>query len=432
MEVTAKNATFQKYPIYKDTGVEWLEEIPEKWEVLPSKRFHQVKKKSNSKRECDNVLSLTLRGVVNNDPDSPEGMVPKDYGTYQIFDKNNLVFKLIDLENVKTSRVGIVHEKGIMSSAYIRLIVGDENFARYTYYYFYSLYINEVYNKLGSGVRSTLGPSDLLNIPYIKPPLQEQITIAHFLDDKTTKIDRVIAQKQQMIALLKERKQIIIQNAVTKGLDPNAKMKDSGAVWIGEIPESWSFISLKYILKERNERSEEGKEPILMMSQVHGLVIRSDFHDKAEVAQTTVGSKIVYTNDLVFNKLKAHLGVFFKSTIPFNGIVSPDYAVYYGNGMFKDMKYLELLFRHPAYISQFICKATGIVEGLIRLYTSELFSIKVPVPPINEQENILAYIETQSAKIDKAIKLQEQQIEKIKELKATLIDGAVTGKIKIF
>jgi len=110
-----------------------LGEIPEHWEVLTSKRFHQVKKQSNSKRECDNVLSLTLRGVVNNDPDSPEGMVPKDYGTYQIFDKNNLVFKLIDLENVKTSRVGIVHEKGIMSSAYIRLIVGNENFPKYTY-----------------------------------------------------------------------------------------------------------------------------------------------------------------------------------------------------------------------------------------------------------------------------------------------------------
>ena len=128
------NNKLPKYAAYKDSGVQWLGEIPEHWEILPSKRFHFVKKQLNSKRDCENVLSLTLRGVVNNNLDFPEGMVPKDYGTYQIFEKENLVFKLIDLENVKTSRVGIVHEMGIMSSAYIRLIVGAGNYPRYTYY----------------------------------------------------------------------------------------------------------------------------------------------------------------------------------------------------------------------------------------------------------------------------------------------------------
>jgi type I restriction enzyme S subunit len=125
------------------------------------------------------------------------------------------------------------------------------------------------------------------------------------------------------------------------------------------------------------------------------------------------------------------LECFFKSNIQFKGIVSPDYAVYYSNGTIIDMKYLEGLFRNPAYIGQFICKATGIVEGLIRLYTDDLFSIKVPVPPKEEQKLILENIETQSIKIDKAIALQQSQIEKLKEYKAVLIDGAVTGKIKV-
>ncbi len=208
-------------------------------------------------------------------------------------------------------------------------------------------------------------------------------------------------------------------------------MKNSGVEWIGEIPEGWEVKKVKYLLKERNERSKNGSEPLFMMSQIHGLVVRSDFHDKAEVAQSSEGNKIVYKEDLVFNKLKAHLGVFFKSTIEFAGIVSPDYAVYYSNGTIKDLKFLELLFRNPEYIKEFICRATGIVEGLIRLYTADLFSIHVAVPPIQEQLNILNYIETYTSKITDATLLKEQEIEKLKEYKATLINSAVTGKIKV-
>lgn len=421
----------KNYEHYKDSGVEWLGDIPEHWSLLPTKRFHTVKKELNYNRSCENVLSLTLRGVVNNNRDNPEGLVPKDYATYQIFEKDNLVFKLIDLENVRTSRVGIVHEKGIMSSAYIRLAVGSENSKRYAYYYYFDLYLNRVYNNLGSGVRSTLGPNDLLNIPFIKPPLPEQTAIAQFLDDKTTKIDQAIAIKQQQIALLKERKQILIHKAVTRGLNDKVALKDSGVEWIGEIPEHWEVKRVKYLLEERTERSINGEEPLLMMSQVHGLVVRSDYHTKAEVAQSNEGNKIVKKNDLVFNKLKAHLGVFFKSSIDFDGIVSPDYAVYYSKGIIEDLKFLELLFRNPEYIKEFICRATGIVEGLIRLYTSDLFDIHVAVPPKKEQKEILDYIETASAKIETAISLKEQEIEKLQEYKSSLINSVVTGKVRV-
>ena len=168
-----------------------------------------------------------------------------------------------------------------------------------------------------------------------------------------------------------------------------------------------------------------------MMSQVHGLVVRADYPEKAEAAQSAVGNKKVYENDLVFNKLKAHLGVFFKSTIKFEGIVSPDYAVYYSKGELKDLKYLELLFRSPSYIKQFICRTTGIVEGLMRLYTSDLFSLEVPVPPINEQVQILEYIENLISKIEKAISLKAQEIEGLKEYKGSLINSVVTGKVSV-
>lgn len=231
--------------------------------------------------------------------------------------------------------------------------------------------------------------------------------------------------------MLKERRQILIHRAVTRGINPEVTLKPSGVEWIGNIPEHWEVKKLKYILKERNERSVTGDEPLLMMSQVHGLVVRGDFHEKAEVALSSVGNKIVYEKDLVFNKLKAHLGVFFKSNIPFKGIVSPDYAVYYSNGLMEDLKYLELLFRSPSYIREFICRATGIVEGLIRLYTSDLFDLEIPLPPKLEQIEVLKHIENISEKIATAIKLKEQEIEKLKEYKSALINSAVTGKVRV-
>jgi type I restriction enzyme S subunit len=430
MEITAIKSTFKKYPAYTDSGVEWLGEIPAHWELISNKNIFKLNKNQVGKKSSDyTLLSLTLKGVINRVLEDG-GKFPAEFDTYQEVKKGDFVFCLFDVEETPRC-VGLSQFEGMITGAYTVMEVKPKFDKKFLYYFYLNLDADKRLRPLYTGLRNTISKDNFFAFKTFIPPLQEQTAIANFLDDKTAKIDLAIAQKEKMIALLKERKQIIIQNAVTKGLNPNAKMKNSGVEWIGEVPEGWGFISLKYILKERNERSEEGKEPILMMSQVHGLVIRSDYHDKAEVAQTTVGNKIVHTNDLVFNKLKAHLGVFFKSTLPFNGIVSPDYAVYYSNGILKDMKYLELLFRHPAYISQFICKATGIVEGLIRLYTSELFSIKVTVPPNNEQEEILDYIEAQSAKIDKAIALQERQIEKLKELKSTLIDSAVTGKIKV-
>jgi type I restriction enzyme S subunit len=303
---------------------------------------------------------------------------------------------------------------------------------KYLFRAFQSKRFNAQFEICSNGItRVGLGSSDLKKGLFLIPPLAEQKAIAEFLEKKTAMIDQAISIKEKQITLLKERRQILIHQAITRGLDPNVQLKDSGVEWIGMIPEGWEVKRLKYVLEERNERSLEGLEPLFMMSQKHGLVVRSEYHDKAEVAQSNEGNKIVRQNDLVFNKLKAHLGVFFKSEIPFHGLVSPDYAVYYSKGIIDDMKYLELLFRNPEYIGEFICRATGIVEGLIRLYTADLFDIAIPVPSLLEQHEILLHISNYSDKILKSITLKEQEIEKLKEYKATLINSAVTGKIKV-
>ncbi|MTI13157.1 restriction endonuclease subunit S [Sansalvadorimonas verongulae] len=436
-------ATMPRYEDYKDSGVDWIGKIPEHWRVTPLKFLLQEKLKygaNESGVEYDPSLPRYIRitdfssnGVLNEDSKlSLHWNDGKDY----LLQDGDILFARSGATVGKSYqfKTGISCEKHYAFAGYLIKATTNKEFLSSDYLNFFAE--SEVFNAwreviLNKATIENIGADKYSQLPVIHPPLSEISKITSFLDTKTTQIDQAITIKEQQIELLKERRQILIQNAVTRGLDLQAPMRDSGVEWIGDIPAHWEVKRLKYILDERGERSKTGEEPLLMMSQVHGLVVRSEYHSKAEVAQTNVDNKIVYENDLVFNKLKAHLGVFFKSSIPFKGSVSPDYAVYKSKGLISDLKYLELLFRNPAYIAQFIIRATGIVEGLIRLYTGDLFDIAIPVPPENEQQRILAYIDEHTAKFDQAITLQQQQIEKLKEYRATLINSAVTGKIKV-
>ncbi|MDQ5767477.1 restriction endonuclease subunit S [Thiothrix subterranea] len=418
--------TLPKYETYKDSGEDWIGNIPAHWEVRKLKHlFFEKKHKKNMMLSCG---SISFGKVIAKDdekiPEATKASYQEVLSGEFLINPLNLNYDLISL------RIALSNISVVVSAGYI--VIKEKVFLNKDYFkYLLHRYDVSYMKLLGSGVRQTISFNHIANSLLIFPSSEEQTTIAHFLDQKTAQIDAAIAIKEQQIALLKERKQILIQQAVTQGLDPTVPMKDSGVEWIGKIPAHWEVKKLKYVLEERNERSKTGEEPLFMMSQIHGLVVRADYHDKAEVAASNVDNKIVYKNDLVFNKLKAHLGVFFKSNIEFNGLVSPDYAVYKSKAYIHDMKILEVLFRHPSYIEQFIIRATGIVEGLIRLYTGDLFDMSVPIAPKKEQLEILEFIDKQSTLHDNAIVIQQQQIEKLREYKTTLINSAVTGKIRV-
>ncbi|MCU0467407.1 MAG: restriction endonuclease subunit S [Arcicella sp.] len=437
------NNNLQKYTNYKPSGVEWLGEIPEHWEVKKLKYLLNGKLKygaNESGIEYDISLPRYVRitdfGFNGKLSETNKLSLSWQQGGNYLLKDGDILFARSGATVGKTYQFkkSMSIESNYCYAGYLIKAETDEKKILSDFLYLYtnsdffnrwkdSIFIKATIENIGADKYSQL------IIPI--PPLTEQTRIAEFLDRKTAQIDQAITIKEKQIALLKERRQILIHRAVTRGINPDVKLKPSGVEWIGDIPEHWEVKKLKYILIERNERSVAGDEPLLMMSQIHGLVVRSDFHEKAEVAQSSVGNKLVYKEDLVFNKLKAHLGVFFKSSIPQTGIVSPDYAVYYSNGKIKDLKFLEVLFKSPSYIREFICRATGIVEGLIRLYTGDLFDISVPVPPKSEQSLILEHIENISEKIATAITLKEQEIEKLKEYKSTLINSAVTGKIRV-
>ena len=414
----------------KDSGVEWIGEIPEGWEVDKTKHYYTNHKDvAGNRSEEFERLALTLNGVIKRPKDDSTGLQPEAFNGYQILRSGELVFKLIDLENVSTSRVGYSPFTGIVSPAYIILQPNKTEESLYGVYYFLSMWQREVFNHMGDdGVRSSLNASDLLNIPYLKVPNGEKTKIVSFLDTKCARIDAVIEQTRASIEEYKKLKQSVITQAVTKGIRPGRKMKDSGVEWIGEIPEEWNCLKIKWLLDERNERSEHGLEEPLSMSQKYGLIPTKEMDMVPNMASSFVGAKVCYPGDLVFNKLKAHLGVFALSK--FHGLVSPDYAVYHSRGI-ANLKYLEYLFKTPQYIAEFKKKSTGVGAGLTRLYTAGLYSIYSTIPPLYEQAEIVDYLDEKAEEINTLIRQKESIISELESYKKSLIFEYVTGKKEV-
>ena len=421
-------AHLKPYPAMQDSDVPWLGEVPERWEVRRGKWLFRHRKEINVDRASTNVLSLTLRGVVSNDPDNPEGLVPKDYATYQQFNKGDLVFKLIDLENLRTSRVGLVHEDGIMSSAYVRLVPRSACEIRFFFQQYFDLYQRGVYNQLGAGVRSTLGPNDLLNLSVVVPPLPEQAAIVRFLDHADRRIRRHIRAKQKLIKLLEEQKQAIIHRAVTRGLHPSVRVKPSGVEWLGQVPEHWEVKRCRYLFREVDRRSADGSEEHLSMSQRLGLVPSRLVENRTLVSDSYAGGKLCQVGDLVLNRLKAHLGVFALSK--YAGVISPDYTVlrHIEQG---SAEYYERVLRSPACRIELRTRAKGIVEGFWRLYTDDFYDIRLPVPPPEERDAIVEYTRKATAEIDTGVSLAGREISLLREYRTRLISDVVSGKLDV-
>ena len=271
----------------------------------------------------------------------------------------------------------------------------------------------------------------LKDLEILLPPLPEQRAIAAFLDKKCAKIDEAVRIKEEQIKLLRERRQILIQQAVTRGLNPGASMKDSGIDWIGQIPAHWDVTPLKRLFKERNERTLTGAEILFSLRMVEGLVPHDDVSEKMISDADLIGYKKVYPGQMVMNRMRASIGLF--GIADQSGLVSPDYAIFDVHADLFGPFYLNL-FKTEQMGTRFRLSSRGLgtgSSGFMRLYTDDFGAISVPVPSRREQQEIVEYIEGLTEKIGVAISLKQSQIDRLKEYKATLINAAVTGKIKV-
>lgn len=410
----------------KDSGIPWVGQIPDDWNI---KRGNFTLKLLNRPvLDTDEVITCFRDGEVTlrrNRREDGFTVALKEIG-YQGLEPGDLVIHGMD---GFAGSIGISDSRG-KSSPVLVVCDSDEN-KRYIMYYLRAMAYNDVFTALATGIRvrsCDLRWNKLSELPYILPSIQEQEQVVEAIESCTQNVNALMVNVQTQIEKLKSYKQSLITEVVIKGLDPTAPMKDSGVEWIGEIPAVWDTVRVKQLLRERKERSAEGKEEPLSMSQKVGLVPTKTLDAIPNPASSYVGAKLAFVNDLVFNKLKAHLGVF--SVSKYDGLVSPDYAVYYSTGV-VDLKYLEYLFKTPQCISEFSKRSTGIAAGLTRLYTDGLFAIECPLPPKDEQQAIVAYLDEKWTQIDRLIAIKQAKIEKLEQYKRSLIYEYVTGKREV-
>ena len=428
----------------KDSGVEWIGKIPTNWEVVKTKHCY-----TNHKLIAGNFadsyerLALTLNGVIKRPKDDSKGLQPEAFNGYQILKSNELVFKLIDLENISTSRVGYSPYTGIVSPAYIILHPNKDAESRYGVYYYLSMWQREVFNHMGDdGVRSSLNAGDLLNTPYLSTTQEEKVRIVSFLDTECSRIDSVIEQTRASIEEYKKLKQVVITQAVTKGIRPNREMKDSGIEWIGEIPVEWGLVPFRHVLHERNEKNSPVKSTErLSLSIDLGVTLYAEkttnldrFKDDFEQY------KLAHAGDLVMNSMNMIVGA--SGVSAYFGCVSPAYYTFYDDtGDHVTAKFCEYIFRSKTMLRVLYSLGKGIyaiVRGDDRVNTcrlkvsrEDLRSIQIPVPSVNEQREIVTYLDAKCREVDNLIGKKESLIQELDNYKKSLIFEYVTGKKEV-
>lgn len=421
----------------KDTKIKWIGEIPANWELC---RFKDIASlyTGNSIKDDDKELyedSINARPyIATKDVDAVLHSVNYDNGLYIKLDDES--FKVAPSESVLMCIEGGSAGK---KKAYINRDVCFVNklccfnpstrvIPKFMYYFMCTANYETAFNSNITGLIGGVSVSTLKTLSFPLPPIDEQRRIVAHLDEKCSHIDTVIDKTRQSIEEYKSLKQAVITQAMTKGITENRSFKDTEYSWIGKIPVDWSIIRIKWLLNERNERSVNGEEEPLSMSQKYGLIPTKEMDSIPNMASSFVGAKLVHKGDLVFNKLKAHLGVFAVSN--YEGLVSPDYAVYYSAGM-ADMKYLEYLFKTPQYINEFKKKSSGVGAGLTRLYTGDLYSIYCALPPLNEQKEIVDYVDSKVKEMDLLIAKKEEFLSELEDYRKAYIFEYVTGKMRI-
>ncbi|MBP2032699.1 type I restriction enzyme S subunit [Clostridium algifaecis] len=433
---------FKKYDKYKDSGVEWIGKVPFNWISGRIKDFADINVSTRIPTNLtnDDLVEFVPMTNVNNNIGRIEkfNFVPLKAVSsgYTKFKNRDVIFAKITpcMENGNCVIVnGLSHDIGFGSTEFMVF----RSFRKLTEEYLHYFLHNDLFRQNAEPfMKGTAGQkrisSQYMTTHYLAlPPISEQKTITNYLDTKTTQIDKKIYLLTKKVDQYSELKQSLINETVTHGLDKTVAMKDSGVEWIGKIPEHWEKKRVKDLFVESKIKSVTGQETLLSVSEYSGVTQKKDNVGNDELltnAITLVGYKICKAGELIINIMlawKRGLGV-----SSFDGIVSPSYAVYSPNKSICSA-YFHYLFRSNRAIVEFKRNSTGIIESRLRLYSDNFYSIDVVIPEYKEQKAIANYLDTKTAQIDRIVETINTEIEKLKELRKTLINDVVTGKIKV-
>ena len=443
---------YKKYPKYKESGVAWLGEIPEHWEQKRLKAILQERNEKNNPVKTKNILSLCMyRGVIPYSEKGNSGNKAKDDLTaYKLAYPNDIVLNSM---NVVAGSVGLSKYFGAVSPVYYMLNPRDIND---NIKYYNAIFQSESFQKsligLGNGIlvkqsektgklntiRMKISMDSLNNVLMPKPPYQEQQTIANYLDKATAKIDTLIQKQEQLIELLKEKRQALISHAVTKGLNPDVKMKDSGIEWLGEIPEGWNNYRIDWINTivrgntgfKKDELLDSGKYVALQYGKTYKVdevnltfkfYVNDEFYKSSQVVH--YGDTILISTSETVEDL-GHSCFYNRKNL---GLIGGEQILLKPNTKFIFDKYLY--FYSIVFSNELRRYATGL--KVFRFNIDDLKNLFISLPSLQEQKQIAQYLDEKTTQIDTLITKATKAIELLKERRTALISAVVTGKIDV-
>ena len=426
----------ERYSEYKDCGIQWLGEIPSHWDAVRTKYVARLytgnslnerekEKYSSSVDDCYPYISSKDISLETESVNYNNGLsIPKGEKAFELAPSNSF---LLCIEGGSAGRKKAFLTEDVCFVNKLCCFNSEIN-PKYHYYTLQSFYFGAKFRSSLQGMIGGVSVSTIKNFYLTVPSKEEQVKIVAYLDEIIGKIHTAIEQQQKMIDLLNERKQIIINNAVTKGLNSGVPMKDSGVDWIGKIPEHWEMKRLKTILGVKDERNTDPDAILLSVYTAIGVRPRQELEERGNKASTVINYKIVNKGDLIVNRLLAWMGAYGLSN--YDGVTSPDYDVYsFHADVNKD--YFETLFRNTQFKSDCYKYGHGIMMMRWRTYSDEFLNIRVPIPPKGEQNAIFEYLRPQINKIEDRITLCNKLISLLQERKQIIINDVVTGKVKV-
>lgn len=408
----------------KDSGIEWIADIPEHWSVSKIGGLYSLRVTKVSDRDYP-PLSVTNKGIL---PQLETAAKTNAHDDRKLVCKGDFA---INSRSDRRGSCGISSYTGSVSLINTILRPMTEMHPQYYDWLFHTIQFGDEFYKWGHGIVDdlwTTGWQDMKKISIPTPPITEQAVIADFLDEQCAEIDTLVTDIQSQIEALEEYKRSVITEVVTKGLDPDVEMRDSGIAWVGDIPAHWLVEKVKFHL-QRNEPRNPGDKQVLSVYREYGVIPKDSRDDNHNVtSEDTSNYKYVVPGNLVINKMKAWQGSMGVSE--YEGIVSPAYFIYKFTDNQIMPKYLHYLFR-SCYKDEFRRISGGIREGQWDLSPYEFSNTLLLIPPTDEQNRIVSYIDARISKIEFAITEKKQQIETIEEYKKSLIFEYVTGKKEV-
>ena len=429
--------SFPRYERYKDSGVEWLGEVPEHWRIAPLYSLGKEREESNVGLISNNLLSLSYGRIIEKDIETSDGLLPESFETYQIVHPGDIIFRLTDLQNDKRSlRTAIVTQLGIITFAYAafepRVIM-----PAYLSYLLRDYDLRKIFYSMGGGVRQSMKFDDIRRLPTLVPSKNEQSTVVHFLDYETTKIDALIEEQRRLIELLKEKRQAVISHAVTRGLNPDAPVKDCGVDWIGLIPQHWEVSKLGQtanIVRGGSPRPAGDSRFFngdFMPWITVGEVTKDDsmYLVATESMLTEVGaeqSRTIDSGTLVLTNSGATLGV--PKILGITGCANDGILAFLDLKANANKKYLYFVLGS---LTSELRERMKQGSGQPNLNTGIVSALQVPLLPVVEQLAIVAELERMQDEFGALMTQAETSATLLQERRSALISAAVTGKIDV-